>query len=153
MSVVIVYTRENIIQAARQALDLKPELPDIYKSRLEFELSEIDKQGAFGYWENILNEEKKFKENPNRLVLPWLLGLVDDDPLDGQSDILCTAKFNKIKEYSDKIGSIPNYIIKDQDMPDIDLDCIPEARDPIKSHAAEVYGSDCLLYTSPSPRD
>jgi DNA polymerase III alpha subunit len=143
MSIVTVYTRESIIQAARQALDLKPELPGVYKDRLEFELSEIDKQGAFGYWENILNEEKKFKENPNKLVLPWLLGVVDDDPLDGQNDILCTAKFDKIKEYSDKIGSIPSYIIKDQDMPDIDLDCIPEARDPIKSHAAKVYGSDC----------
>tara|TARA_R110000751_G_scaffold23590_3_gene65160 strand:+ start:3085 stop:5733 length:2649 start_codon:yes stop_codon:yes gene_type:complete len=137
-----VYTRESIVKAANDALDAKSELPDIYKKRLKFELSEIDKQGAFGYWENILNDGKKFDENPNDLVLPWLLGIIEDDPLSGKDDVLCTAKFDKIKEYSDKFGSLPEYMIKDQDMPDIDLDCIPEARDPIKNHAAEVYGSD-----------
>ncbi len=128
---------------AAQAVELlrQRELPPIYLERLKFELAEIDKQGANAYWIGLVNSNKKFKTNPNMLVLPWILGMVDQDPIANRKDpILCTTQASKLKEYREKHGSIPSDILKDQDMPDIDLDCLPEARDPIKEYAMEKYG-------------
>lgn len=131
---------EQIIENAYGLLSNKS-LDDVYKQRLDFEFKEIEKQGAGSYWADIINNGKKFKSNPNNLVLPWLFGLVDSDPIKNRKDpILCTAKASTIKEYISQYGDIPSDMIKDQDMPDIDLDCLPEARDPIKEYAMEKYG-------------
>ena len=112
-----------------------------YHDRLAFELSEIDKQGANAYWLGLVTSEKKFKSNPNMLVLPWVLGMVDQDPIASRNDpMLCTVKASVVKAHREMHGSIPCDIIKDQDMPDIDLDCLPEARDPIKEYAMAKYG-------------
>lgn len=112
-----------------------------YVERLHFELKEIDKQGANQRWINYIHDNKKFSSNPNCLLLPWLLGMVSDDPIVARIEpMLNTVRASKIKEFKKDKGFIPFDIIKDADMPDIDLDCLPEARDPIKEYAAKKYG-------------
>jgi hypothetical protein len=116
-------------------------LNNAYQERLQFELKEIDKQGAGTKWTNFFSDGKKFDSNPNSLVFPWLLGMVEEDPIANRTQpVLNTVRASKIKEFKAEHGSIPSDIIKDSDMPDIDLDCLPEARDPIKEHAAKKYG-------------
>lgn len=116
-----------------------------YRERLLFELKEIEKQGAIAKWEIYVHDDKKFDKNPNHLLLPWLLGLMvgdgDFDPIDERKDPpLNSIRASKVMEYRKQNGDIPSDFIKDPDMPDIDLDCLPKARDPIKQYAMEKYG-------------
>lgn len=97
----------------------KRKLSGEYLRRLKFELKEIDKQGANTYWIELFNQGHKYDTNDNGLVLPWLLGMTKVDPLDND---------HKIE--------------RSTDLPDIDVDCLPEARDKIKAYAAEKYGKD-----------
>ncbi len=131
-------TWEDLRQQATSSL-AKRDLPDKYSKRLKFEFAEIDKQGANAYWLGLFAEKKRFTSNPNGLLLPWLLGMVDEDPLNGQ-DPFCSTQYSKVTEYQDQNGSLPKGIIKDADVPDTDLDCLPAARDHIKAYAAEQYG-------------
>ncbi len=96
-------------------------LGDEYTSRLEYEFKEIEKQGANQYWTDLLVKQEKFDKNPNGIVLAYLLGITSVDPI--------TEK-------------IDHNIELQPDMPDIDLDLLPQARDPIKKYAAEKYGAD-----------
>lgn len=115
-------------------------LDQVYIKRLGFEIDEINKQGANAYWVNLIG--KKFKNNPNQLLLPWLLGMVDVDPISNRSEpMLCTSKATEVKRHITTYGKIPSDMIKDTDMPDIDLDCLPDARDPIKDYVSEKYGN------------
>lgn len=140
MSTVIQATWEDIISRAEIALSER-KLDEIYEERLRFEIREVEKQGANLRWINYFNENIKFDSNPNQLVLPWLLGMVESDPIaDRNEPMLNTVKAFRIKEFKTKHGAIPSDLIKDADMPDIDLDCLPEARDPIKEFAAKKYG-------------
>lgn len=114
-----------------------------YSLRIKFELSEIVKQGANAYWLNLINTNKKFHSNPNHLLLPYLFGLVDKDPIASRTDeMLCSSKVSDVKAYVYKHNKLPKDFIKDQDMPDIDIDCLPEARDPIKEYATNKYSGD-----------
>ncbi|MDB4490181.1 hypothetical protein N9045_01555 [bacterium] len=114
-----------------------------YQDRLKFEIKEINKQGANAKWVNHYNDGDKFSSNPNGLLLPFLLGMVNNDPIkDRKEPVLNTVRASVIKKFKADNGYIPKDIIKDSDMPDIDLDCLPEARDPIKEYAAEKYGID-----------
>ena len=62
-----------------------------YKKRLLFEISEIEKQGAETYWTNLHLNNKKFEKNVNKLLIPYLLGMVSK-PL-----IETTNKHSRIK--------------------------------------------------------
>lgn len=118
-------------------------LADIYAKRLAFEIDEIRKQGADGYWLNLINDDSKFDKNPGRLVLPWLLGMVEDDPIANRKDpIVISSDYNKVVAHINKYGSMPPELIRDTDNPDIDIDCLPEARDPIKEYAVNKYGAN-----------
>lgn len=131
---------KDIVAIATANLD-NLDLDGVYKQRLEFEIKEIEKQGASAKWEIYFNDGKKFSSNPNHLVLPWLLGMVQDDPIaNRKTPMLNTVRASLVKEFKTEHGYIPQDIIKDADMPDIDLDCLPEARDPIKEYAAKKYG-------------
>lgn len=113
---------------------------EVFNKRLKFEIQEIEKQGAISYWLNIINSSKKFKSNPNHLLLPYVFGLVQEDPLTSRKDVmLCSSRAADVKDYIKKYGSVPADIIKDQDMPDIDIDCLPAARDPLKEYALKQY--------------
>lgn len=123
-------------------------LPWQYKDRLEFELFEANKQGLNAVWIDYYNNQSKFASNPNDLVLPWIMGLLVDsvDPLSSRkSEILCTTKYQEVADYIAKHGDMPHDFAKDSDVPDIDIDCLPEARDPIKEYAIRKYGKDSSL--------
>jgi len=133
-------TWEEIKSLAREELDQRG-LNGVYLDRLAFEQREVEKQGATAYWTNLVNDGKKFASNPSHLMLPWLLGMVDGDPIPNRvDDMLCTVRASEVVKYKDSKGHVPSDFIKDPDMPDIDLDCLPEARDPIKEYAAKKYG-------------
>ena len=140
MSIAVQATWEDIVSHAETALSER-KLDGIYEERLHFEIREVEKQGANLRWIDYFNDGKKFDSNPNQLVLPWLLGMVESDPIVNRSEpMLNTVKAFRIKEFKAEHGTIPSDLIKDADMPDIDLDCLPEARDPIKEFAAKKYG-------------
>ncbi len=137
----MVETWDQLVSAARFALEER-KLNGVYLERLEFELKEIDKQGANLYWLGLMSGGKKFRTNPRKLVLPWLLGMVNEDPIATRTEpLLCSVRASVVKEHLLKYGSVPSDIIKDPDMPDIDIDCLPEARDHIKEYAMDKYGA------------
>lgn len=115
-----------------------------YSKRLEFELQEIETQGANAYWLNLVETQAKFADNPNKLLLPWLHGMIINDinPLTDPADIITSTKFKDIKQYYDTYGKLPIGITKDTDMPDIDIDCLPMARDEIKKFAMNEFSKD-----------
>jgi len=91
-----------------------------YIKRLDFELIEINKQGANRYWLRNYNEGKKWEHNKNGLIFPFLLGMTPIDPISFGTK-------HKIEYHPD--------------FPDIDIDFLPHARDPVKKYAEEKYGS------------
>jgi len=133
---------EQLVDRARSRIT-EMGLDDRYFKRLDFEITEISRQGANTNWEKYYNSSKKFDSNPNKLLLPWLLGLLADsqDPYDGDCPSINTTKVSKISEYLAINGHLPPGIIRDSDMPDIDLDCLPKARDPIKQYAMDKYSN------------
>lgn len=127
--------RERAVSAlAERGLD------GIYRKRLDFEISEVDKQGASSYWTGLVRDNCRFDKNPNKLVLPWLLGMVDDDPVAGRAEpVMTSARYADVIKHLAEHGKLPPEITRDADNPDIDIDCLPEARDPIKAYATEKY--------------
>lgn len=109
-------TWEAMKQLAYARADERQVGPE-YLSRLKFEIKEIEKQGANAYWLTQYNDDLKYETNQNGLVLPWLLDLTSVDPL-----------------------LRPHEIVRSTDLPDVDMDCLPSARDKIKAFAAEKYG-------------
>lgn len=133
-------TWEEVVEQARAALHQR-QCPPEYHDRLKFELKEIEKQGAVTYWMNIYEADRHFDENPSSLILPWLLGMVAEDPIATRSTpMLNSSKAAVIAQFHDKHGFVPPDLIRDPDQPDIDIDCLPEARDPIKDYATKKYG-------------
>jgi DNA polymerase-3 subunit alpha len=130
------------IKSLLRSLVDKPVYSEVYSQRLEFEIEEVEKQGAESYWLSLFKSDKKFSSNPNNLLMPFLLGMVSIDPISSRADvILCSTKANDVKRYIAEHGKAPGDIQRDSDMPDIDLDCLPSARDPLKEYAAEKYGN------------
>lgn len=136
---------ELLKKAAYGALKKKG-LNGVYLKRLEFELKEIEQQGANRYWTDTLNHNKKFNHNKNGLLLPWLLRRLTDeadkDPIADIEHPTLSTNYKKVKKYIDENGKLPADIHQDDDKPDIDIDCLPYARDYIKNYAAETYGED-----------
>lgn len=134
-------TWQDLIKKAAIALK-KRNCSSVYIDRFKFEIKEIEKQGAIAYWVNLYTDKKRFSTNPNGLVLPWLLGMVDEDPIANRTTpLLNSVKAATVAEFNRQHGFVPPDIIKDPDQPDIDIDCLPEARDPIKDYATDKYGS------------
>lgn len=136
-------TFDQLVKIAEASLH-KKKLPSIYAKRLKFEISEIHAQGANRYWTDIVNDNKTFDNNKNGLLLPWLLGRLtgnaDKDPIDGIDHITLSTNYKAVKKYIDEYNKLPPDIRQDDDKPDIDIDCLPEARDEIKEYAAGRYG-------------
>lgn len=100
-----------------QVRAVERQLGPVYLDRLKLELKEIEKQSANGSFAAKYNENFKYETNKNGLVYPWLLDMTSVDPL---------LSGHNIEQSTD--------------WPDIDFDCIPEARDKIKQFAADQYG-------------
>ena len=109
----------DTIKKAVVARAAKRGLSSEYIDRLNFEIKEIEKQGANAYWTDKFNSNFKYNTNKNGLVLPWLLDLTPIDPLASKHEI-----------------------VRSVDQPDIDIDCLPGARDKIKAYAAQKYGEE-----------
>lgn len=125
----------------KQVLFLRvSDLSDNHKKKLKFEIDEIEKQGFEAYWIKAYEDNNKYASNPNKVLIPYLLGMVSEDPVD--NNMLLSTKFSDVQQYVSEHGKLPGYIFKDPDMPDIDIDCIPEARDMIKQYAIDTYGED-----------
>jgi hypothetical protein len=117
-------------------------LDQVYRNRLDFEILEIEKQGAEAYWVKVSQSGQSGLKNPNKLLLAFLLGVCDEDPVvHRDTPMLNTVMFSKVSEYQRQIGRLPEDIVKDTDMPDVDIDCLPEARDPLKEYAISRYGA------------
>lgn len=141
--------RETLIPKAKA-------IGSTYVDRMMFELSEIEKQGTEAYWLRVAESDQKGLKNPNRLLIAYLLGVSDDDPFyERTTPMLNSIAASSVMSYKNKYGHYPEDITKDTDMPDIDIDCIPESRDPLKeyaiqrygSHVDDVYGSVCSVGT------
>jgi len=130
---------EEIVEKAGEFVIDKPQ---IYKDRLKFEIYEIEKQGAERYWLELVTDGASFEKNPNRLLLPYLLNIVAEDPIStDHSDIMTSISANDVLKYKDKNnGKMPTGIYRDSDMPDIDIDCLPGARDHLKEYVISKYG-------------
>lgn len=89
--------------------------------RLQFEFKEIEKQGTEQYWLDKYQAGEKFDHNRPGLVLPFLLDMTEIDPI---------------------AAGIEHQITYATDFPDIDLDFLPIARDPVKTYALEKYGGE-----------
>ena len=134
-------TWEEIIKKAALTL-IKRKCSQEYTNRLKFEIKEIEKQGATAYWLGLFNDKKEFSSNPNFLVLPWLLEMVAADPIKARTTpILNSVRASTVAQFHHEHGYVPPDFLKDPDQPDIDIDCLPEARDPIKDYATSTYSA------------
>jgi hypothetical protein len=133
-------TWADVIETAKSNLTAR-NLDPSYSQRLNFEISEAEKQGSESVWVNRLQDKARFSSNPNNLVLPWVLGMVDQDPIAVRTTpMLNTVRSSHVLSFKDQNGYVPHDFIKDPDSPDIDIDCLPAARDPLKEYAIERYG-------------
>jgi DNA polymerase III alpha subunit len=103
------------------ALEECTKYPAEYKKRLDFEIKEIDKQGASDYWVDEIAASKKYDTNKNGLVLPFLMRMTSVDPI--------ASNIQHVVEYQ-------------TDFPDVDIDLLPGTREKIEQYAAQVYGRD-----------
>lgn len=90
-----------------------------YCDRLYVEIKEFEKQGLCNQFVNKFNDGFKYNTNKSGLVLPWSVGMTDVDPL--------TSKHEWIRQ---------------TDIPDVDVDCLPYARRHIKKYIADKYGKN-----------
>jgi len=67
-----------------------------YFDRLKYEHKEIIKQGANQYWIELINGDTKYDHNKNGLVLPFLYGITDIDPIIGENKIFVNGDEKKI---------------------------------------------------------
>jgi len=103
--------------AKEKAQQRKPQ----YMERLEYEHEQITKQGAEEYWVSLVLDDRHFSTNKNGLVLPYLLKLTSIDPI---------------------AENIIHNVERDPDMPDIDFDCVPAAKEQIGQYAINRFGED-----------
>ena len=122
-------------------------LPETYLERLAFERQSILDQGAERYWTDLVTARTKFDSNKNGLLLPWLLhmltGEANVDPIITRGEpLVLSSNHVYIKGLIEQIGRVPKDIKLDSDKPDIDIDCLPAARDEIKAYASQRFGDD-----------
>ncbi len=93
--------------------------PADYQHRLDDELREIEAQNEYKYFLEMAEKKYRWATNENNLLIPHLLGAVDDF----------------------KLGEKPQYVYGE--FPDIDIDYLPEVRDYLKNTwAPQEYGAD-----------
>ena len=84
----------------------------LYLKRLINELIQIEVQEENKYFLELYNICKKYDKNQNNLIVPWLLNICPD--------------FNISEEANYKMGELP----------DIDIDYLPQVRDYLKNEWA-----------------
>jgi len=115
--------KEKLVELCRKSLQIKA-LGEEYSKRLELELQDIDDQNEYDYFIDLYQQGTKYPSNVNNLLVPWLLGIVED--------------FDISKE--------PEYTYGD--FPDIDVDYLPVVQKYIREQwAKEQFGENrvCLI--------
>jgi len=69
-------------------IDKVKQLDPEYLTRLEYEILEIEKQGANNYWVENYELKKTWDHNKNGLVLPFLLEMTPIDPIIGINKLM-----------------------------------------------------------------
>jgi hypothetical protein len=111
--------RDELVGLLEAALDAKGLRNDKYIKRLNLELKELDVLEEHEYFLKLYKEGKKYPENENNLLVPYLLDLCPD--------------FDINKEPAYNQGEFP----------DIDMDYLPAIRDYLKNEwAVKEYGRD-----------
>jgi DNA polymerase III alpha subunit len=111
--------RDELVGLLEAALNTKGLRNDQYTNRLSLELKELDVLEEHEYFLKQLKEGKRYPENENNLLVPYLLDLCPD--------------FDITKE--------PVY--NQGEFPDIDMDYLPAVRDHLKNEwAVKEYGRD-----------
>lgn len=116
----MIETWNDLKELANELLAIK-NLSSEYSDRLLYEIEEIEKQAAGGYWLDLFNNKKRFEHNKSGLVIAWVLKLTKVDPI--KNGIKHDVKYQA-------------------DFPDVDMDVISASRDPIKKHIINKYGED-----------
>lgn len=90
-----------------------------YSRRLNNELIQVEVQEEATYFLGLYHTGKKYDKNENNLIIPWLLDICPD--------------FNITEETKYKMG----------DLPDIDIDYLPQVRDYLKNEwAVDEFGKE-----------
>lgn len=92
-----------------------------YNDRLQFEISEIEKQGAGDNLALVKESGKVADHNKPGLVLAFLTGISKVDPIKAK---------------------IPHVVERQTDFPDIDIDLLPGTREKLEVFAQQEYGED-----------
>ncbi len=92
-----------------------------YLNRLKIEFEEIEKSGLWEYFYNIILSGKKF-HNTRNLLCCYLWGICPENPIE-----------------EDLIWEQSN------EMPDLDIDFQPEARNHIKKYCSEAFGEENVV--------
>ena len=114
--------KKELVELCQQAMVSKGLMDDRHTARLKEELREIDAKNESDYFLDLHERGVKPEEgNTNNLLVSYLLGLVDE--------------FD--------INQPPSYVYGE--LPDIDVDYLPEVRDYLKNEwAPSVFGRDCV---------
>jgi len=114
--------KKRLIELCQKGMVDRGVLDDRHAARLKEELRDIDAKNESDYFLDLYDREIRPEEgNENNLLVAYLLGLVDD--------------FN--------IDEPPFYVYGE--LPDIDVDYLPEVRDYLKNEwAPRVFGRDCV---------
>lgn len=109
---------KNIFELCEEKLKEKGLYEDKrYIKRLSWEQQEIISQNKENYFQDLVERKIKYPENENNLLVCWLLGIVPS--FDIEQDPVCVYG----------------------DMPDIDVDFVPQARDFLKNEwAPKTFG-------------
>lgn len=125
MSDQVVYSTNLINNYDELALYCRNKLEELnlkenkYQERLNWELAEIKAKEKTDYFISLFNKKTKYPFNQNNLLVVFLLGVVSD--------------FNINEDPSCVYG----------DLPDVDLDFIPQVRDYLKNEwAPKTFGED-----------
>jgi len=111
--------KEKLEQLCEQKLTEEKNIDERFQQRLKDELWEINAQNEHDYFLELHEEGARFSKNENNLLVPYLLGFVD--------------------EFS--ISEPPYY--EYGDFPDIDTDFLPAVRDYLKNEwAPKQFGQD-----------
>lgn len=92
---------------------------EIYKLKLKEEIKEISNQNEYDYFLDLCDKKVKFSKNENNLLVPYLLGIVDEFDID-----------------------VPSNFVQGE-FPDIDVDYLKIVRDYLKNEwAPKEFGVD-----------
>ncbi len=94
-----------------------------YVKRLEIELYEIEKSGMWDYFKELIKSNRKF-HNDKSLLCAYLWGICPENPIEENKDLIWGFSF---------------------EMPDLDIDFEPHARNKIKEYCSKEFGENNVV--------